>query len=202
MRLAITGDRNRPGKADWSGAFRPEARRYAAWRPSLPEGAIAVVPLDAPRRDQRDAIARAIRTHQPHEVAFFCHGYASRLELGYDIATALGLAEALADAGCSRVALYACSTASDPVRGFASRLRDAMVLAGIEAPVVVGHATAGHTSRNPKKRRFLAPAGSPGEWIVAPGSPGWREWARRLRTADDPLRWQVLDYGREAAAVA
>ena len=192
-RLAITGDRDRPGRRDYTGAFRLEARAWVRDAGEDSGSVVRVVPLDAPRRDQRDAIARAIRDVRPDELGIFAHGLPRRIELGYDIATALGLAEALAEVGCSRVALYACSTASDARAGFAARLRDAMCLAGIARPVVVGHESPGHTTRSPRKRAFLAPSGALGEWLVAPGSPGWREWARRMRDGADPLRWQVLD---------
>lgn len=190
VRLAVTGDANRPGKHDYTGAFHPEARRYAGDR-------VRAVSLTAPKREQRAEIERAIAEARPDELAFFCHGYSLRIELGYDVGNVDDLAAALAAVGCSRVALYACSTGGHRTRGFAARLRDAMCAAGLDARVVAS-VTAGHASQNPRKRRFDAPAGSPGVDIVERRSPLWRTWCRRLRDGDDPLRWTLLTHDPDA----
>lgn len=198
VRLAITGDRNRPGKSDYTGAFRPEARIYTQGLGRPPAVArIVEVSLGQGRPERRRAVLRAIAEHRPTELAFFCHGSKLSIELGFDTTLVDRLAEALAEAGCSRVGLYACLTALDPRRGFAARLRDAMVAAGLEGVRVLGHAQRGHSSRNPLKVLFEGTAGSPGELVVAPGSPLWRTWRARQAERDDPIRWQVLDRSPE-----
>lgn len=198
VRLAITGDRNRAGKADYTGAFRPEARIYAAGKGRPPgTGHVVAVSLGQGRPARRKAVEAAIAEHRPTELALFCHGTRRSIELGYDTSTVGRLAAALAEVGCARVGLYACLTAIDPRRGFAARLRDAMVEAGLEGVRVLGHAQAGHTSRNPRDVLFKEPVGAEGEEIVPPGSPLWRAWCARQRATDDPLRWQVLDHPAE-----
>lgn len=191
-RLAFTGDANRPGKKDWSGAFLPEAKRYVG-----SSGQVCQLSLTAGRAWQREQIERIIAEVKPDEVAFFCHGYSLKLELGYDTSNVDRLAAALAKVGCHRVALYACSTGGHRTKGFAAKLRDAMCEAGLDARVVA-HETAGHTSMNPKKRLFSAPAGSPGVDIVERKSPLWSTWAKRLRDAGDPLRFSLLAHDAEA----
>jgi hypothetical protein len=197
MRLAFTGDRNRPGKRDWSGAFLPEAKRYSEY--------ITATPLDASAKAQRAWIIDDLRERRPSEVAFFCHGLANKIELGFSKANVDELALALAEVACDRVALYCCSTGGGPGiggdSGFADSLRDAMCHAGLVHCRVLAHRTSGHCSMNPNKRLFEG-RGSPvggvgGVDIVRPGSELWGVWKRRLRDARDPLRWQLLELGIE-----
>ncbi len=136
LQLAFIGDRNRPGKSDWSGAFKPEAMRYTE-----SAGILHIMSLAQSRETQRQTIEENIARVQPDEVAFFCHGYALKLELGYDTSNVGRLADALAKVGCHRVALYACSTGGHRTKGFAARLRDAMCEAGLD-PRIVAHETA------------------------------------------------------------
>ncbi len=185
-RIAFTGDRNRPGKKDWSGAFRPEAKKFAerVIRTDLSHGVVERLTL----------IGTAIREQRALEVGFFCHGMPAKIELGYTISNVSLLAAALAAVGCSRVALHACLTGKDPTGGFAAKLRDAMVTAGLTDARVLGSTTAGHTSRNPHRRLFRGPVGTPGEWFVEPGrAPLWKRWRARMGADADTLRWQLLE---------
>jgi hypothetical protein len=195
-RLAFTGDRNRPGKKDWSGAFLPEAQRFASGAPDP-----FIIPLGAPSAQQRGLVTSIIRGHRPSIVGFFCHGLTRRIELGFGTSTAHELAAVLAEVGCSRVALYACSTGSGKGPGgdggFADALRDAMCRAGLADARVMAHETAGHATQNPRKR-FFDGMGSPvggvgGYWIVEPGSSLWKPWVRRMRDARDPLRFRLAE---------
>lgn len=205
MRLAFTGDRNRPGKKDWSGAFLPEAKRFA----SADEDVVDEIPLTSAKGDeraqhrahQRIVIASAIRELRPSVVGFFCHGLTREIELGFDRKTVGELAAALADVGCDRVALYCCSTGSGPgvggEGGFADALRDAMCREGLVWCRVVASITAGHTTANPNKR-FFEGRGSPvgglgGVDIVRKGSALWKPWRRALRDPRDPLRFELAD---------
>lgn len=185
-RIAFTGDRNRPGRKDYTGAFRPQALQYVKHRP----GEVHIVSLTAPRSEQRAQIERAIAAAQPDECAFFCHGLSTKIELGYGVHEVERLAAALAGVGCSRVALHACLTGKHVSKGFAALLRDAMVRAGLDGARVLGSTVAGHTSQNPHRRLFT---GAGAEWIVEPKSARWKAWCRRMRDADDPLRWELCE---------
>ena len=185
-RLAFRGDRNRPGRFDVTGAFAPEALRFVKHRP----GEVHVVSLTAPRAVQRAEMARIIAAVRPDELGLFCHGYRARVELGYDVATADDLAAVLAEVGCSRVALHACSTGSDAARGFAATLAREMVAAGLDDVRVLGSQTPGHASMNPHRRLF---DGTGWQWIVEPRSASWKRWCARMRAADDPLRWELCE---------
>ena len=187
-RLAFRGDRNRPGRSDVTGAFAPEALRYAGKL-----GQVHVVSLTAPRAEQRAQIERVIAEVRPDEVAFFCHGLSQRIELGYSVHEVDRLAAVLASVGCHRVALHACLTGKHATKGFAAMLRDAMCAAGLDARVL-GSTTSGHTSQNPNRRIFTTPKGSPGTWIVEPKSSGWKAWCKRMRAADDSLRFELLEH--------
>lgn len=195
MRLAFTGDRNRQGRKDWSGAFWPEAKRFT------PD--VVQVPLRGERHmpEQRTQIVDAIRAVRPTVVAFFCHGLTRGIELGFRRPQAGELAAVLAEVGCDRVALYCCSTGGGPGiggdGGFADCLRDAMCRAGLVDCRVVAHVTAGHATMNPRKR-FFEGLGSPvggigGMDVVRPRSALWSRWCRRLRDTDDPLRFQLVE---------
>lgn len=198
VRLAITGDRNTGSKRDWSGAFAPEAARYVAGGDS--GSAVVTVPLDARSEMQRGIALRAIAEHAPTELAFFCHGFTRRIQLGFSLVHLHALAAALSSVGCDRVALYACSTGGGPGvggdGGFADALRDALCTHGLTSCRVLAHRTPGHASMNPRKALFEG-RGSPvggvgGTDIVRPGSTLWRRWCTRLRAPGDPLRWQLL----------
>lgn len=213
VRLAFRGDRNRPGInpktghpwADVTGAFDPESRRYAGEHGRvvvLENAKLAGRAKVKQAAAQREAMERAIVEARPDEVAVFCHGFSQRIELGYSVHEVDRLAAVLAEVGCHRVALHACLTGKHATNGFAAQLRDAMVRAGLDARVL-GSTVAGHASMNPHRRIFTAPAGSPGEWIVEPRSAGWKAWCKRMRDADDPLRFTLLDHdvGQVRAAV-
>ena len=197
-RLALIGDRDSVGKRDWSSAFRPEAARYVA---GGDEGSkVAYVSLDIPAVAQRELILSLLVNHSPDELAFFCHGFTKKVQLGFDIAHVGELAEALAIEQCDKVALYACSTGSGPGiggdGGFADRLRDAMCSHSLTGCRVLAHRTSGHCSMNPRKA-FFEGLGSPtggtgGMDIVVSSTPLWKRWCKRLRDPKDPLRFNLL----------
>lgn len=199
--LAFTGDRNRPGInrktgkpwTDFTGAFLPEANRYLNYyddRYSVTEqGELKHISLGVSDREQRKHILGAIYTHEPYEVAFFCHGLTTKIELGFGNLTVDELANALKFVGCERVALHACLTGKLDW-GFAATLAKKLG----PGSRVLGSTTSGHTSRNPNRRLFTGEGGN--GWIVHPSDPEWREWKRRMRDGNDPLRWQLIEKTR------
>ena len=194
MRLAFTGDRNRPGKKDFTGAFYPEAKKFT--------DQVFTVPLDRTPEYKRDLVVARIRAVRPSSVGFFCHGLTRKMELGFDTGTVNELASALADVGCSKVSLYCCSTGGGKGLGgdggFADELRDAMCRHGLITCRVLAHTTSAHTTMNPFKRVFdglgSSVGGTGGQWVVKPGSELWKVWRRRLKE-DAAFRLSLADKG-------
>jgi hypothetical protein len=196
--LAFTGDRNSPGKKDFTGAFLPEALKFV----KLYGGVAPVrISLDAKPYVQRNYVLQAI--HEAGSavdlVAFFCHGFTKRIQLGFDKKTAGELARALNEVACDRVALYACSSGSGigpgGDGGFADTLRDELCKVGITDCRVLAHEVSGHTTMNRRKRFFDgmdSPVGGVGGYdIVPPTSPLWKRWGQRLRDPKDALRFEI-----------
>lgn len=200
--IALTPDRNRPPKHDYTGAFRPEARRFIERC-----GGGRQVEIDitrSPARMRKDVL-EAISKYSPPDghlqaVAFFCHGLQNRIQLGFAIAHVGELAEVLAKRGVNTVGLYACSSAGGPGpggdNGFADALRDAMCVAGLRQCRVLAHKVPGHTTKNRFKRVFDgmgSPVGGTGGFeLVTQKSPLWKEWSRRMAPDRDPLRFECL----------
>lgn len=189
--LAFTGDRNRDGKKDFTGAFLPEALKYLEYKQS-PIAHVEVT-LSERGREQRETVIEEILAYKPSEVAFFCHGLTTKIELGFGNLTIGSLVDALQSVDCRKVAFHACLTGKHD-DGFAAMLALDLryYFPGVR---VLGSTTSGHTSRNPHRRLFTGEEGGNG-WIVHPSDPEWREWKRRMRSADDPLRWQLLEKTR------
>ena len=194
---------NTHGKHDATGAFIPEARRFAELH------GCAVYLFDnrqtmAKRRAEVEEVLRAARfdAFATPVVGFFCHGWKNGIQAGWRTPQVPALAELVAhviDSNYLIMPLYACDAARDDDGerdddltegpggdgGFADELRDALCVAGVTDCVVDAHATAGHTTRNPYVRRFEG-QGSPvggqgGAWIVRPRSAMWRAWVSELR---------------------
>jgi hypothetical protein len=197
--LVFTGNANRSGKRDFTGAFDPEARTFA----KLHGGSVIRVPLEGSEIARRKCVLGHIGIHQPSWVAFVCHGLTTGIELGFRRIHVGELAEALAAARCPRVTLYACSTSGGPGLGgdggFADMLRDAMCRAGLTYCLVDGHVGPGHATQRPHVRRFEGNGslvgGTGGSWIVAPGSGLWKPWVRALRDTDLRFRFPRMTVG-------
>lgn len=195
--LAFTPDRNHRA-VDYTGAFKPEAKRFCAHFSGHP----VEVSLAKSGKYQRETIFGAIEM-VPGDlecVAFFCHGFTSRIQLGLNSTHAKELARRLAARGCGRVALYACSTGTGSGPGgdggFADALRDAMCAEGLTDCRVLAHRTSGHTTQNPKKRFFDgmgSPVGGVGGYeVVAQSSALWRPWAKRIQAQKDLFRFRIM----------
>lgn len=194
--LAILPAHNRLFRRDVTGAFEPEAERWA----DLHCAQVRRIDnrLSEPLRlaEVVDVLS-GLEARSQTCVAFFCHGTPTALQLAGPLGSTrlLGteLARVLRPGGS--VALYACSTAARlDNSGFAVRLRNsifnASLLAG-HAPHwggwVDAHDRAGHCCRNPYVVRIEATGGA--FWLVDPTGPQWKLWRRRLQDKHDQLRY-------------
>lgn len=200
---------------DFTGAFLPSARAWAghalhSHRPPQHTHAAPLVQIDptSSRVAMRAATLRALEQlgrlggADDLRLAWFCHGFTRRIGLGWDVSTVRELAQACAGLIAAdgapiggptiTISLYACTTGTGPGPGgdggFADALRDALCVHALRSCVVLGHESAGHAARNPRKRRF-AGDGSPiggtgGSWWVAPGAQLWRAWRGAMTTGD------------------
>lgn len=206
--IIFTPRANSPGKRDYTGAFRPEARRYADNAGIDRE---AIYPI---RKRRRKAMREEVVHHLGDTglgnlwdtVAFFCHGYPSGIQLGFSLREVEELAEAISDNSETDVTvlLYCCSTAnSRQVRsvggdgGFADALRDALCVHGCGLTKVVSHVTVGHTTRNPHVRFFYGNGsevgGTGGMYVVEPGGPLWASWAKWLKQGNNRFAFPYME---------
>jgi hypothetical protein len=204
-----------PGKRDATGAFLPEAKRFAA----LTGGKLVLVDNRRSPGDRGEFVIDTIARNAHgrwQTIAFFCHGTSRDIQLGFNLRTVGELARAIARTSERdvRVLLYCCSTASTIHAlvgkavggdgGFADELRDALCREGATHCRVMGHDTVGHSARNPYVR-FFDGAGSPvgsagGTQVVRPGSKLWRAWREALSGAylgtDFRLRFWQYEIGQ------
>lgn len=137
-------------------------------------------------------------------VFFFCHGYRTGIQFGFDVKTVDALAVAIREATVCRdvaVCFYSCDVARDADRnrqddladvmggdgGFCDEMRDALCRAGAIYCHVDGHTTTGHTTRNPFVRRFRgdgSTTGGVGGFYIVPRTNKklWPKWRKALRT--------------------
>lgn len=200
MRIAICPDRNSPGRRDATGAFIPCAERWA----DAHGGRVVRIDMSRPATWQAARVIEVLTAQREAfapRVAFFCHGFTRRISFGLSLRNVRELARAIvpvgppgstpATQGSPRVALFACASGDGPgpdgEGGYADALCDALADLTNGSALVVAHTTAGHTTRNPYKRRFAAVSrwGSMGgAWIVAPGSALWSRWRDAMRRTD------------------
>lgn len=221
--LAIIPKYNARNRRDVTGAFRPESKKASALF-----GLSRLIEFDNRQSfgNRRLEVLRKIGEYEKHGVRFntvmvFAHGWATGIQAGFDRSNARAFAKAIQSVmtlnSDIRVPLYCCSTGDDPddrsteapgtgEDSFADRLRDSLCELGAVHCFVMGHDTAGHTTRNPNSLRF-AGAGSKyggigGFKIVAPGSKLWPKWRKALRTGDFRLRFphmNIIDIHEELA---
>ena len=209
--VAFAPLQNRPGTnprtgvpwADATGAFQPEALRFAKVH-----GDVRVVLFDAfaEKSERRSAVREALRAG-PSDiecVAFFCHGHKTGLQTGYDGRTgAEQLAVDLARfSSLHTVVLFACdagrdgdAASADDIRpgpggdgGFADLVRDELAQTFARSVTIYAHAATGHTSRLPYVRRFDYATSAGGEWVIEPDSELWKAWRRKLQSPKDDFR--------------
>jgi len=214
--LIFTPDRNTHGKKDYTGAFKPLAKKFAKQRGNAK---IIAIDVSKPMAKRRKQVIEAFEEYADDEnnesvstVAFFCHGYAQGIQLGFSWRGKKTPASAVKELAGHiynvsgqnanvTVPLYCCSTANTKQKksvggdgGFADELRDALCREGAMRCRVVGHTTVGHTTNNPHTRFFdgsgMPEGGTGGYWIARPRGPLWRKWAKYLRGGG----WMEMPY--------
>ena len=190
---------NTAGHRDRSGAFLPGA---VSWSRALEAHGweVDVCDIDDARTDQqmRASQAEHLTALPVDAVAWFCHGFSARIELGWHLRQADTLAAAIAPSPRPvRVGLYACSTA-DRDHGFADGLRVALGRRGCSG-AVLGHTVAGHAFRC--SHSVSLPIGADGRvWWVGPTDPEWRAWRRAI--LNDATLWMRLPWLTRADVLA
>lgn len=212
--ICIVPRYNSAGKRDVTGAFLPEAKRFAKLHGILGAHVVSFdnTATKSARRKEVEALIWETSSDLYDVVAVFCHGTRRELQTGHSTTTMQGLAEVIAMRSVPevRVPLYCCSTGSvggEDERqpgpggdgGPADVLRDWLSTEGCSGGWVDGHTTVAHTTKNPHVRRFYTVGNrtgdkvdvAGGDWLVAPGSPEWRRWVAALKT-DMRFRFPTL----------
>lgn len=184
--LIVAPDYDHPDEHD-SREFVSQARMFVTRHP----GTLATFDNEAPYSSRALSVLNAldvVPSGSCSYIATCCHGWRRGVQAGFDVRgeedggphglPVHTLAEAMKTAAAPGhplvVPLYSCSTAEDPVNGFAATLSRLLTAAGVDHRVFA-HTTAGHAVRNPYVRTFPG-----GEWLVTPGSPQWPVWVHRL----------------------
>lgn len=195
---------NSPGKSDATGAFQPEAHKFARMH-----GKGVSIHLFNPRDpmyERREHVLETIGRLRPGSLdalVMLCHGWRDGIQAGFRIPDIAKLVAAVKPKAAVdlKVILYACDTGRDGDDdrdddrdsgpggdgGFADVLRDGLFHAGITA-TVYAHTTAGHCTQNPYLRLFPPDSVMGGIWVVDPSSDLWPAWRRAMRHTDLPLR--------------
>lgn len=217
--LVFLPDRNIK-KADYSGAFLPEAKAYAKFH-NIPLKNIHEIDISKPDADRRAQVIKYIELRGQeydaiNSIAFFCHGLKHKIQLGFNVNNIYLLTATMAKYCETEVAvpIYACSAARDMDGqiaddmdpdtvggdgGFADTLRDSLCKDHMVYCRVMAHVTAGHTTVNPWVRFFDGEGeengGQGGYWVVEPRSPLWKKWIKWLREDDDNrFRFPFMTY--------
>jgi len=205
---------NSHGKRDVTGAFAPEADRYADT--VCTKGSMVVTinnkkPFWHRRRQVLEVFEEALDNPAFFDgVAFVCHGWKHGIQLGFRSGNVDELAEwihAVCQHSFLEVPLYCCSTGGDvltsrtsPGTGdysFADLLRDDICRWADADDFasycrIMAHETVAHTTKNPRVRFFDgmgSPAGGVGGYRPArPGAALWSAWKRELRNRDSDFR--------------
>ncbi len=213
-KLVFYSSKNVKGRKDSTGAFTPEAKKFAKFHGVSDEDLIGIDCTKTNRPGNRRAmVIQELRQRESLELlAFFGHGWPSGIQFGFNkkhINLLVGHLQATNDL---KIGLYACLAAENQVRdtdhknvgpgtdgGFADMLRDEMVRFGITRGWVDAHKTAGHTSWNPYVVRFLCEdvddpeyGAEGGGWIVEPRSKYWKTWVQALRRNAGGIRYGFM----------
>lgn len=187
---------NSKGKHDATGAFQPEMKKFS--------GVGVLFDNHATKHEQRCTVLNAIELQAEKHgkincVAFFCHGWKTGIQPGFNLQNVDELALAISTHCLSnvKVVLFCCSVAGGPGPGgdggFADILRDRLCALGSKWCRVYGHDRKGHTTNNPFVRVFEG-RGSPlgatgGQYLVDPkNKKAFSTWRRLLRTTN--LKWR------------
>jgi hypothetical protein len=196
-----------PGRKDSSGAFQPEAKRFA--RALGLRSTLRLFDSNRAMPDRRREVSAALNGLRDLDVvAFFCHGWRDGIQAGWRVPQAADLAERLVGV-CKPdavIALYCCDTARDSDAdakddlaagpggkgGFASALYVAMAAQGFVG-TLWAHPTTAHTTRNPHVRVWR-PDEEPelGDWACTPYSEHWDAWRKALQLTE--FRYRMIQY--------
>lgn len=200
--LIFVPKHNAEGKKDVTGAFRPEAERFA--RLFADDRIIDIDnkrSMSGRRRQVNDVFDRLIEEGLRFDtVAVLCHGWRDGIQIGYTSAMVNQLAERIAAITKPTVEvvvpLFCCSTGADPQDdsltaagtgddSFADKLRDALCELGEVHCRVMAHTTVAHTTSNPMVL-FMDGMGTPDGGVggyppVSPKSKNWGAWKKALR---------------------
>lgn len=206
MKIALIPKYNsKHRKADVTGAFRPESRRFMKAHGG---GEILTFDNRLPAKKRRAQVEGLLSQVQGKYdmLAIFCHGMPSSIQTGHKVGSQLkSLAKVIANGSepWLRVSLYCCNTARNSNEkqyarkkgpggdgGFADELRDELGMLGKSGGWVDGHTVTGHTTLAPYVRRFYTTGsrGNGGEFIVHPDSSLWKKWVKSLRAKGSRLR--------------
>ncbi len=213
--LTLFSNTNSKGKHDATGAFIPEARRFALTHGQSFERLIGVRCVGVKKSVRRERTLEAIHAAGSRErldaIAFFGHGWPQGIQFGITRKDISALCDVL-EHTCNfdvKIVLYACLAAENDKRdkdhanvgpgtdgGFADLLRDELARKGFQG-WVDAHKTAGHTTWNPYVVRFRCDAvhselygAVGGSWLVEPGSESWGSWVRALKNEALGLRYR------------
>lgn len=192
--LSLVAKHNTGTKRDATGAFIPEAEAFTDYMNS--RGAsitawIAFVDNKENKAKMRNKVIEFIVQHQPDVLAFFCHGWKTGIQFGFDLKNSVEIVNAFPKMNIAPIIIiYGCLTADGGGPGgdggFADNLRDQFCQAGLRHVQVDAHVTAGHTTRNPNVRRFegrgSSSGGVGGYYLVEPKSKLWKPWVASLKT--------------------
>jgi hypothetical protein len=201
--LVLAPLHNTGAKKDATGAFQPEAAAFAK-RHGVPKAQVVWIDNHLTKSAMRKAVLAAIEKTKAANgeisaLALCCHGWKDGIQFGFSRANVGELAKAIAAVTDVRVVLYACSTAQGEGGddgaatggdgGFADRLRDALCQEGAVDCQVDAHTVSGHTTWNPKVRRFQgmgSPCGGAGGFFIVSPTQGtlYTKWKTALKNTN------------------
>lgn len=209
--LVIYSSKNEHGKRDATGAFIPEATKFAKCHKVPKANMLGIACPGTPKKKRFEELCMFLRNYRGIKwIALFCHGYSSGMQFGMtkkNIPTLVGYLK-LCSTQDLKMTLYACSTASTSKKtrkinapgtdnGYADKLRDGLLQAGLRGGWIDAHLTPGHTTRNPFLLRFyVAPAfennwdAPGGEWLVSPKSQLWKPWKKAVQNMKSMFRFK------------
>lgn len=181
---------NTGGKKDATGAFKPEAKAFSAHYPQY-NHTVDYIDNKGTKANMRKEVIDNIRKCQPDVLAFFCHGWKTGIQFGFNLTNLVEIVDSFPTGNLAPVVvIYGCLTADGTGPGgdggFADILRDTFCQKGFRHVQVDAHVTPGHATRNPNVRRFegkgSSSGGVGGYYLVSPGSKLWKPWVAALKT--------------------
>jgi len=190
--------------------FGKEARKFAKCHNIPKSDMIAVDTKKLKFQERRALVMKELRKRKGQLydcIAFFCHGWIRKLQLGFKMISLPALGRRISDMSTVsvKVLLYACNAAEDDHTredgacglgddgGFAHELRDAVGDAGCTCCAVYGHDTAGHTTKNP----YVVVHWNSGpyrdaRYLIRPRGPYWRQWREELKHGTFRFRFPFM----------